>query len=186
MKIGNKIKKIGVLLAAAVIVSGAVLYLMSMVPDNVPINIEGTAKAEAILTKWVYEHSKQISAATCKTIVQESLKTNKPLLIIALIEVESNFTPTAISSKGAIGLTQVMPGVWEKELISKGIIKERRDLFNVVPSVSAGDMILSFFLKQSKGDVTKALESYLGGQDVSYVKRILSHLANLYVLVESQ
>lgn len=139
-------------------------------------------KSEAALTKWVYDHSKQISLATCKEIVQESLKTDKPLLMLSLIEVESNFVLTAVSSKGAMGLTQVMPGIHEKELIAKSIIKERRDLFDVIPSVRAGNLVLSSCLKQSKDDVPKALELYLGGQDGWYVKRILSNLANLDLL----
>jgi len=137
---------------------------------------------EKVLTKWVYEHSKQISLNTSKEIVKESMKTNKPLLMLALIEVESNFVPTAVSNKGAIGLTQVMPVYHEKSITAKGIIKERRDLFDVVPSIQAGNFVLDSCLTQSKGDVSKALESYLGGQDKWYVNRILSNLANLYML----
>ena len=139
-------------------------------------------KSEVALTKWVYEHSKQTSLATCKEIVQESLKTDKPLLMLSLIEVESNFVITAVSIKGAMGLSQVMPGIHEKELIAKSIIKERRDLFDIIPSVRAGNLVLSSCLKQSKDDVPKALELYLGGQDGWYVKRILSNLANLDLL----
>ena len=79
--------------------------------------------------------------------------------------------------------SQVMPGVWEKDLIARGIIKERRDLFDVGPSIAAGDYVLEIFIKESKGNVEKALEKYLGGRDGAYVKRIFSNLANLYVMV---
>ena len=98
------------------------------------------------------------------------------------MEVESNFVPSATSTKGALGLTQVMPGVWEKDLIAKGIIKERRDLFDIGPSIAAGDYVLGVFIKESKGNVEKALEKYLGGRDGAYVKRIYANLANLYVI----
>jgi len=138
---------------------------------------------EKVLTKWIYEHSKQISMQTSGEIVKEVMKTNKPLLILAIAEIESNFIPSALSSKGAMGLTQVMPSVHEKELISKGMIKERRDLFDIVPSIRAGNYVLDFCLTQSKDNVPKALELYLGGQGGHYVKRILSSLANLYVAV---
>jgi soluble lytic murein transglycosylase-like protein len=141
------------------------------------------AVMEVDLTKWVYDHTKQISVTTCKEIVQESLKTNKSLLILALIEVESNFISTAVSNKGAMGLGQIMPGVHEKELIVKGIIKERRDLFDIIPNIRATNHVLSSCLNQSKGDVSKALELYLGGQDGYYIKKISANFMNLYVLV---
>lgn len=137
---------------------------------------------EPILVKWVYDHSKQISARTCDEIVKECMKTDKPLLIIAVMDVESNFIQSAVSSKGAIGLGQIMPGVHEKELIKKGIIKEKRDLFDIAPNIQAMNYVLNMNLVQSKDDVPKALELYLGGQDGYYVKRILSSLANLYII----
>jgi len=148
---------------------------------KIPLTLTSDKETD-VLTKWVYEHSKQISLTTSREIAKEAMKTNKPLLMLALIEVESNFVPTAVSNKGAIGLTQVMPVYHEKSITAKGIIKERRDLFDVVPSIQAGNFVLDSCLTQSKGDVSKALESYLGGQDKWYVNRILSNLANLYML----
>lgn len=139
-------------------------------------------RKEEVLVQWVYEHSNRISKAACKEIVVAALETKRPLLLLALMEVESNFIPTAISNKGAMGLTQVMPAHWEKELITAGVIKEKRDLFDVRSSITAGDFILDINLKKSKGDVSKALEMYLGGQDGAYLKKILANLANLYVL----
>jgi soluble lytic murein transglycosylase len=95
---------------------------------------------------------------------------------------ESNFTPTALSNKGAMGLTQVMPKYHRKNLIKAGIITTDRDLFNIGASIKAGDMILSEHLAQTNNDVTKALDKYLGGKDGVYVKRIQANLANLYIL----
>lgn len=135
---------------------------------------------EKILTKWVFEKSDRISFQIAQTIVREAMKTDKPLLMLALIEVESNFVPSAVSSKGAMGLTQVMPFVHSKVLIEAKIIKEKRDLFDIGPSIQAGNVILSDYLRQSNGDVPKALERYLGGKDGAYVHRILANLANLY------
>jgi len=151
------------------------------VPVKPANNVLDDKEVRVELTKWVYNHSKQISMANCKEIVEESMKTNKPLLLLALIEVESNYVPTAVSSKGALGLTQVMPNVHEKTLITKGIIKEKRDLFDIAPSIRAGNYVLDTCLSSSKGDVSKALEGYLGGQDKWYVNRILANLANLYL-----
>jgi soluble lytic murein transglycosylase-like protein len=145
-------------------------------------NHEG--KVRKVLETWVYEHSARISRADVVEIVFEARKTNKALLLLALMEIESNFIPSATSSRGAMGLTQVMPGVWEQHLIKKGIIKERRDLFDIGPSVAAGNEVFDLCLKETKGDVIKALERYLGGQDGAYTKRILNNLAVLYIMVE--
>lgn len=153
-------------------------------PDSITVVCDpGSKLTHDTLAKWVYTHSNKISMTTCNEIVFEVMKSDKPLLLLALVEVESNLMPSAISPRGALGLTQVMPGVWEKDLIAKGIIKERRDLFDVGPSIAAGDYALGVFIKESKGNVEKALEKYLGGRDGVYVKRIFANLANLYIVV---
>jgi len=139
-------------------------------------------EVEKILSKWIYEHSNKISQNTANEIAKEAMKTNKPLLIVALTEVESNFIPSAVSNKGAVGLTQVMFDIHKLTLVKSGIAKEKRDLFDVAPSIQAGNLVLDSCLLQSKGDVSKALELYLGGQDGAYLKKILSNLANLYIL----
>jgi len=139
---------------------------------------------EKVLTKWIYEHSNRISIGMAGEIARETVKTDKPLLVLALIEVESNFIPSATSNKGAIGLTQVMFDVHGKMLIKNGVIKEKRDLYDIAPSIHAGSLVLDSCLVQSKGDVSKALEYYLGGKDGAYLLRILSNLANLYMLAK--
>lgn len=141
-------------------------------------------KIQEVLTDWVYSHSTRISRGDCSLIVATTRSTDKALFLLALMEVESNYVPSATSSKGAIGLTQVMPNTWEKHLIQKGIIKDRRDLYDIQPSIIAGNEIITICLKNAKGDSYKALEAYLGGQDGSYVKRILTNAVNLYLLVE--
>lgn len=133
------------------------------------------------LTAWVCTHSDRISIDTARFIAQEAIITKKPLLMLALIEVESNFIPTAVSSKGAIGLTQIMD-VHTKGLIKAGIIKDRRDLFNVSQSVHACNFILDDMLKKTGGNVGKALDLYLGGKDGAYKNKILGHLGDLYIL----
>lgn len=139
-------------------------------------------KEEKILTKWVFEKSTKISMQTAETIVKEAMKVEKPLLMLALIEVESSFVPTSLSNKGAFGLTQVMPKVHGKMLKEAKIIKDDRDLFDIQPSIQAGNLILNGYLKDSKGDISKALERYLGGKDGAYLHKILVNLASLYIL----
>jgi soluble lytic murein transglycosylase-like protein len=132
------------------------------------------------ITEWIYAHSERISHDTAKVIAKESINTGKPLLIIALLEAESSFIPSSVSSKGAIGISQIMD-VHVKDLIKAGIIKERRDLFNVPQSIAACNFILDGMLKKSGGNVSKALDSYLGGRDGGYKARILGNLGDLYI-----
>jgi soluble lytic murein transglycosylase-like protein len=133
------------------------------------------------MAAWVYGRSERISQGTATLIAKEANLTGKPLLILALLEVESNFTPTAVSSKGAIGLSQIMD-VHTKDLIKAGIIKEKRDLFNVPQSIRACNFVLDDMLKRTGGNVGKALDLYLGGKDGVYKSRILGNLGDLYVL----
>lgn len=79
-----------------------------------------------------------------------------PELVLAVIDVESNFDRFAISSAGAQGLMQVMP-FWLKE-----IGKPRDSLFNVRTNLRMGCTILKFYLDKEKGDLTRALARYNG------------------------
>lgn len=136
---------------------------------------------EPILTGWIYNKSSRISRNTCKEIAVESVKTGKPLLILAVIQAESEFVPSSVSNKGAMGLAQIMD-VHVKDLIKAGIIHEKRDLFNIPQSIHACNFILDGFLKRTGGNVSKALELYLGARDGVYLHKTLSNLADLYVL----
>lgn len=79
-----------------------------------------------------------------------------PELVLAVIDVESNFDRFAISKAGAQGLMQVMP-FWLKE-----IGQPRDSLFNVATNLRMGCTILKFYLKKEKGDLTRALARYNG------------------------
>ena len=149
--------------------------------DRVAITAK-IASTEELLTKWVYSKSIKISVGTARQIVKEAMKTDKPLLTLALISIESEFCPSATSSAGAIGLSQIMYNYHGKALIEAKIIKEKRDLYNVADSIKAGSFILNGFLKQTNGDLSKALEKYLGGANTWYVNRILANLGSLYIL----
>lgn len=79
-----------------------------------------------------------------------------PELVLAVIDVESNFNQFAISKAGAQGLMQVMP-FWLKE-----IGQPDDSLFNVRTNLRMGCTILKYYLKKEKGDLTRALARYNG------------------------
>jgi len=98
---------------------------------------------------------------------------NHPGLSLSIINVESSRNPLAVSSKGAMGLMQVMPQVWEKKLIQAGIIRHRDDLFDPVCNIRAGEFILAEYKKQHKGNLKKALKAHSGG-DPRYPNKVLA------------
>jgi len=79
-----------------------------------------------------------------------------PELVLAVIEVESNFNQFAISRAGAIGLMQVMP-FWLKE-----IGHPEDNLFDARTNLRLGTTILKYYLDKEDGNLTRALARYNG------------------------
>jgi soluble lytic murein transglycosylase-like protein len=80
----------------------------------------------------------------------------EPELVLALINVESNFDRFAISSAGARGLMQIMP-FWLEELG-----RPDDNLFDINTNLRFGCTILNIYLEREKGDMRRALARYNG------------------------
>jgi len=92
-----------------------------------------------------------------KNIHYEATKADlPPEMILAVINVESNFDRWAISHAGARGLMQVMP-FWLKEIPHAG-----DNLFDIRTNLRFGCTILKHYLKREKGDFQRALARYNG------------------------
>ncbi len=76
-------------------------------------------------------------------------------LVAAVIKVESNFNPGAISPKGAKGLMQLMPSV-EKDYKVKNV-------FDPYENISAGVKYLKHLIDECCGDLGLALAAYNAG-----------------------
>ena len=79
-----------------------------------------------------------------------------PELILAIIEVESNFDRYAISVAGAIGLMQIMP-FWLDE-----IGRPDDNLLHIDTNLRYGCTILKYYLEKENGDLRRALGRYNG------------------------
>jgi soluble lytic murein transglycosylase-like protein len=77
-----------------------------------------------------------------------------PSLVKAVIQQESAFQPTAVSSAGAIGLMQVLPS----NAARLGFAPEA--LVNPSENILAGARLLAVLLKHYRGDVISALVAY--------------------------
>jgi soluble lytic murein transglycosylase-like protein len=81
-----------------------------------------------------------------------------PELVLAVIQVESNFDRFAISEAGARGLMQIMP-FWLRELG-----RPDDNLFELQTNLRFGCTILRYYLDMEKGNITRALARYNGSR----------------------
>lgn len=96
-----------------------------------------------------------------------------PELVLAVIEVESNFDRFAISRAGAQGLMQVMP-FWLQEIGRPG-----DNLFNIRTNLRLGCAILRYYLDVEKQDLVRALGRYNGSRgNTRYANRVLESLSS--------
>lgn len=79
-----------------------------------------------------------------------------PGLVMAIIEIESNFDRWAVSYAGAVGLMQVMP-FWPENLGMR-----RSQLVKVTENIRMGCAIFRHYLKRENGNVARALARYNG------------------------
>jgi soluble lytic murein transglycosylase-like protein len=80
----------------------------------------------------------------------------EPELVLAVIQVESNFDRFAISSAGARGLMQIMP-FWLGEIGRPG-----DNLFHIATNLRFGCTILRHYLDRERGNLERALARYNG------------------------
>ena len=80
----------------------------------------------------------------------------EPELVLAVIDVESNFDRYAVSVAGALGLMQVMP-FWLDEIGRPG-----DNLLHINTNLRYGCTILKYYLDKENGDLRRALGRYNG------------------------
>lgn len=100
-------------------------------------------------------------ARLVETIVDEALRARiDPVLVLAVIEIESRFDPDARSHRNALGLMQLLPATMRSEAERSGIVFE--DPHEPVPNVQAGVRYLRRLL-DAFGRIDVALMAYNAG-----------------------
>ncbi len=127
-----------------------------------------------------------------------------PITLLALMKVESEFIRTAKSKAGAIGLMQVLPKVWvynkenEQNLITKKIIKHKKQLYWTKKNIQAGSFILKEIRKtcqrwkKRKTLIGRGFRSinecmikrYNGKEGNSYYEKVTSTIGDYYYFTQ--
>ncbi len=103
-----------------------------------------------------------VQAATAREIAAQHVESYSrayqiPVeLVEAVIEVESNWSPHAVSPKGAVGLMQLMPAT----AVRFGI----RNRFNIEENVRGGVAYLAWLIRLFRGDLRLAVAAYFVGE----------------------
>jgi len=107
-----------------------------------------------------------------KRVHYEASRVDLPAeLVLAVIDVESNFDRFAVSRAGARGLMQVMP-FWLDE-----IGRPDDNLFHIDTNLRLGCTILRYYYDMENGDLQRALARYNGSLGKSwYSNRVLDKL----------
>jgi len=159
----------------------------SLTLDSSGIN---SFESSAIAVEWLRFQSKNLQAripnehirrSWLRLVHYESIRFGlDPDLVLALIEIESNFNRFAISNVGASGLMQVMP-FW------RDLIGENRDsLFDVHTNVRYGCIILKHYIDIEKGNLERGLARYNGSLGQStYSDLVLNKWRNKYKMSRS-
>lgn len=106
-----------------------------------------------------------------------------PILVAAMVRVESNFEPHAISKAGAQGLLQLMPETARRLGVS--------DPFDPWQNLEGGARYFRSLLDRFEGDIVLALAAYNAGEKAverhqglppfsetrAYVRRVINHFA---------
>ncbi len=135
--------------------------------QGIRVSLEDLIK-ETDLLKYILKFSSQLSysdALKLSKLIKEECENYglDPFLILAIIEVESEFSPKAVSPTGAIGLMQITPetaGFIAGEL---GVpIDGAKSLYNPIINVRFGIYYISFLISRFK-TIELALAAYNAG-----------------------
>jgi soluble lytic murein transglycosylase-like protein len=134
--------------------------------------------AEVWLTDMSHRLTKQVPDPKERLRILKAVHRNAthtdvpPELVLAVIDVESNFDRYAISSASALGLMQVMP-FWVRELG----YRDKNELFKIDTNILLGCRILKFYLDMEGGNLVQGLARYNGSVGRRwYSDRVLDRL----------
>jgi soluble lytic murein transglycosylase-like protein len=154
----------------------------ALAPEPVPVSIpahpavQGTrehVEALAALIGRKYRISPKVGRELIGTAYREGARTGvDPLLIIAVMAVESRFNPIAESDAGAMGLMQVIPGFHKDKLDADG----GDPVFDPHANIRLGARVLQEYIRRA-GNEAAGLQLYNGSSEDAtnaYANKVLA------------
>jgi transglycosylase-like protein with SLT domain len=155
-------------IAAAVDEQGRTVYVNAILPERLVPHPHGIPTSRPqLLARTI--HGARVPAATAPEQTRDSQSLGHlarqtaarvdvdPDLVDAVIRVESEYNPRAVSSKGAMGLMQLIPATARRFGVA--------DPFDPAQNVEGGTTYLRYLLDLFGGDVPLALAAYNAGEN---------------------
>lgn len=108
-----------------------------------------------VLRKFAGWYEDDILKDIAFAIVEESMKNNiDPLFMLAIVKTESSFINSSVSSKGAMGLMQILPDTayYISEKVADIDLKNRKELFDPVINVRLGVNYFAYLMNKFKDE----------------------------------
>jgi soluble lytic murein transglycosylase-like protein len=156
---------------------------MTVVADNRRNSSAASLEQQRLVSDWISKRyhvagdaSYMLVSATYQTAAEIKLD---PLLILAVMAIESSFNPYAESPMGAQGLMQVMAKLHHEKFQKLGGVKAA---LNPVANIKVGSLILKDYVTRS-GSVEAGLKLYVGAaaldSDSGYGAKVLAEYQRL-------
>jgi hypothetical protein len=150
----------------------------------------GTELEQKRVTAWLAKRYRVAGDATNMLVSAAYLNAKEikldPLLILAVMAIESRFNPFAESPVGAQGLMQVMSKIHKEKFEDHGGIKAA---LNPAANIRVGSMILKDYVRRG-GSVEAGLKMYVGAAnfetDFGYGAKVLSEYRRLQQVAAGQ
>ena len=150
---------------------------------NTPNNKTANTPPQQRVTSWLAKRYRVAGEATNMLVSAAYLTANEikldPLLILAVMAIESGFNPFAESPVGAQGLMQVMSKIHHEKFQDLGGIKAA---LNPVANIKVGSLILKDYVTRG-GSVEAGLKLYVGAaafeNDSGYGAKVLAEYRRL-------
>ena len=162
---------------------GGVQHYTNIPPVDRRYSLKWRTKRTFTRANGTYNYPKSYEGEILKAARQYNID---PDLVRAVIKVESNFSSTAVSQKGAIGVMQLMPETAQDYSVN--------DPFNPTENINGGTKYLKDLVEMFNGNLQLALAAYNAGQNavikygfkvppyaetIDYVEKVLTHYGNL-------